>query len=326
MPELTLHGQRVGTVFNLLGDKENDLTYALGWGLAQNEHLARRLLEEVFPKTEIGELRAVRLQEFEPGGGFTDIEIESEHVAMVLEAKRGWDLPTREQLVKYTPRLAQAEIGRLLVVSEASLEFAAPHVPTTIGGVLVVYRSWRQVVLLAESCLGRGGHAERRLLRELIAYLRGLMTMQNKTSNMVYVVALGAHRTPWSGSLTPIEIVTEKNRYFHPVGNRYPKEPPNYVGFRWAGRLQRIHHVESYEVFTDPHEHFPEIPSDEWERHFLYTLGPVVTPPQGVRTGSLYQAARVEVALDLLLTCRTISEARDRTQARLRPPKGSVAT
>lgn len=111
MSDLTLYGRPVGTVFDLLGDKENDLTYALGWGLAHNEHLARRLLAEVFPQTKIGGLRAVRLQEFEPGGGFTDIELESEHVAIVLEAKRSWDLPTREQLVKYTPRLTQAAAG-----------------------------------------------------------------------------------------------------------------------------------------------------------------------------------------------------------------------
>jgi hypothetical protein len=317
MSDLTLHGRRIRTVFDLLGVKENDLTYALGWGLAKNEHLARRLLADVFPKTEIGDLRAVGLQEFEPGGGFTDIELESEHVAIVLEAKRGWGLPNRDQLVKYTARLARAEIGCILVVSEATPEFAAPRVPKAVAGVRVVYRSWRQVVRLADSCLRRGGHAERRLLRELIAYLRGLMTMQNQRSNMVYVVSLGSERTSWSGSLTPIEIVTVKNRYFHRIGNGYPKEPPNYIGFRWAGRLQQIHHVASYKVFTDPHEHIRAIPSDEWERNFIYTLGPAIKPSRLVRTGKLYRAARVEVALDLLLTCKTVAQARDRTRARL---------
>ncbi|MCP9487565.1 MAG: hypothetical protein MSC30_17095 [Gaiellaceae bacterium MAG52_C11] len=315
--DLTLFGRPVGTVFDLLGDKENDLTYALGWGLARNEPLARRLLAEVFPNEEIGELRAVRLQEFEPGGGFTDIEVESEHVAMVLEAKRGWDLPTLTQLTKYTPRLDQAAIGRILVVSGASPEFAAPSVPAVVAGIPVVYRSWREIVILAESCASQGRHAERRLLKELIAYLRGLMTMQKQTPNMVYVVSLGAERTGWSGSLTPIEIVTTKDRYFHPIGDGYPKEPPNYVGFRWAGKLQLIRHVDAYEVFTNPHEHIPEIPPQEWKRHFVYTLGPSIVPAQEVRTGNLFRAARVEAALDLLLTCDTIAEARDRTRERL---------
>jgi hypothetical protein len=315
--DLTLYGRTINTVFDLLGEKENDLTYALGWGLARNEHFAQRLLADVFDGQKIGDLRAVRLQEFESGGGFTDIELESEYVAIVLEAKRGWNLPRLEQLAKYTPRLAQAEIGCIVVVSEASSEFAASQVPAVVAGVPVAYRSWKEIVLLAEACTSLGGRAEQRILKELIAYLRGLMTMQNQTSNMVYVVSLGAERTSFSGSLTPIEIVTVKNRYFHPVGGGWPKEPSNYIGFRWKGRLQQIRHVDGYEVFTDPHQHIPEIPSGQWERHFLHVLGSPIVPAKMVRTGNLYRAARVEAALDLLLTCDTISEARDKTRERL---------
>ena len=32
MADLTLHSQRVETVFDLLGDKEDDITYSVGWG------------------------------------------------------------------------------------------------------------------------------------------------------------------------------------------------------------------------------------------------------------------------------------------------------
>jgi hypothetical protein len=39
MPPLTLHGWTVATVFDLLGDKENDATYSLGWGLANSDRL-----------------------------------------------------------------------------------------------------------------------------------------------------------------------------------------------------------------------------------------------------------------------------------------------
>jgi hypothetical protein len=49
----------------------------------------------------------------------------------------------------------------------------------------------------------------------------------------------------------------------------------------------------------------------------LYALGPPIIPPNEVRTGKLYRAAPVWTAFDLLLTCPTIYEARDRTQARL---------
>jgi hypothetical protein len=43
-------------------------------------------------------------------------------------------------------------------------------------------------VRLAEAC-APPGHAEKRMLRELTTYLRGLMTMQNHTSNLVGHVA-----------------------------------------------------------------------------------------------------------------------------------------
>jgi hypothetical protein len=159
--------------------------------------------------------------------------------AAALEAKRGWSLPTEDQLRQYRPRLEQFEIGRILVVSECTPEFAQPQLPGAIEGVPVVYRSWKQIVQLAEACAPTA-HAEKRILRELSTYLRGLMTMQKQTSNMVYVVSLGTERTDWSGTLTPVEIVTHKNVYFCQIGGGYPKEPPNYLGFRWYGRLQQI--------------------------------------------------------------------------------------
>jgi hypothetical protein len=70
MTDLTLHGRRVETVFELLGDAEDDITYSVGWGLAQSEDLAHVLLEEVYgAAVPQGELTAIRLQESEPGTG-----------------------------------------------------------------------------------------------------------------------------------------------------------------------------------------------------------------------------------------------------------------
>ncbi len=100
----------------------------------------------------------------------------------------------------------------------------------------------------------------------------------------------------------------------------WPHTPPNYVGFRFDGRLQQIRHVEHYEVITRPHDYIAEIiPEADWsdEPHFLYTLGPVIEPPQPVRTGKIFRNQRVWCALDLLLTSGTIREARDKTQERL---------
>jgi hypothetical protein len=101
MQEWDVHGRPHGLWpggahgVNLLGSKENDLTFSLGWALAQSNRAAETVLEDTFPGIEVGTVAAVRLQEFVEGGGFTDIELESDRVAMILEAKRGWNLRSR---------------------------------------------------------------------------------------------------------------------------------------------------------------------------------------------------------------------------------------
>jgi hypothetical protein len=319
MVELTLHGNHVATVFNLLGDRENDITFSVGWALAQSETLAKSLLEDVFPGVDVGTVAAVRLQEFVEGGGYTDIELQSDRVALVLEAKRGWDLPTQAQLKKYLPRVVRGGVGRLLVVAEASAHYAEPRLPEVVGEIPVVYRSWKAIATLAESCAPQVGFSERRLLRELVTYLRGLMTMQDVTSNLVYVVPLRTTIEPWSDPYTPVEIVTDHDTYFHPVGDRYPKEPQTFIAFRWNGRLQMIRHVESYTVANDPHEVIPSMYSRVWpQHHYFYSLGPPIEPPREVRLGKgLFPTRSTVVCLDLLLTCDTLGEARAKTKVRL---------
>ena len=140
--------------------------------------------------------------------------------------------------------------------------------------------------------------------------------MQNQRSNMVFVVSLGSGTPKWS-QLSWQEIVAVRGRYFHPVGGGWPKEPPNYVAFRYGGRLQGIHHIDSWKITTDIHEDMPELTPGEWEPHFLYTLGPPVVPPKIIKTGRVYPSGRVWAALDLLLTCDSISQARDMTKKRL---------
>jgi hypothetical protein len=322
MPDLLLHGREVHTVFDLLGDNENDITYSLGWALAHSPRLIAGLLGEL-TEDDPGEIVAVRLQEFVSGGGFTDIEVDAEHFAVIIEAKRGWTLPTATQLQLYAPRLSKHTGGAVVSMSECSSAWAQPRLPVTVGGqVPVQHLSWRHVTELATAAESGAGQVEKRLLREFVRYLKGLMTMQNTTSNMVYVVSLGVDDLFGSG-VSFADIVVKHNRYFHPVGGGrggWPKDPPNYLGFRFWGRLQQIRHVESYEVHESPWDQIPALAGKpDWpiKPHYLYELGPVIEPPQEVRTGKLYRSQRVWCALDLLLVCQTIAEARDETNTRL---------
>jgi hypothetical protein len=322
--ELTLYGRLVGTVFDLLGDKENDITYSLGWALSESGHFSGALIEDILPSVPTGLTpEAVRLQEGVRGAGFTDIELLAcgGAVHIVIEAKRGYHLPQQVQLEKYATRTNPPPTV-LLVCAEASADFVTGKLPPVVAGVPVAYRSWRDIEALASSAADTAPrHAEKRLLRDLARYLRGLMTMQDINSNLVYVVSLGKEIE--STGMTFREVVVGHDTYFCPVGGGsggWPKEPPNYLGFRFDGRLQQIRHVEDYRIADDDHAGFgPLAGKVDWsgERHWVFDLGPVIKPMHEVRTGNLYRAQRVWVALDLLLTCDTIAEARDKTKVRL---------
>ena len=143
--------------------------------------------------------------------------------------------------------------------------------------------------------------------------------MQAAESNWVYVVSVGSGIFSKTWSIPWIDIVEMHRKYFHPVGGRgWPKEPPNYIAFRYRGRLQSIHHIEGYQIFTNVHDHFPEGPETAWDRHFLYDLGPPLKPSNTVKTGKIYPNGRVWCMLDTLFVSDTIAEARDLSNSRIK--------
>ena len=130
------------------------------------------------------------------------------------------------------------------------------------------------------------------------------------------MVSLGADRPAWS-KISWQDIVNKKRRYFHPLGGSgWPKTPPNYLGFRYGGRLQSIHHVELWKVVENLDQEIPEIKQGTISPHLIYTLGKPITPAREIKTGNIYPNGRVWAMLDLLLTSATIAEARDATKKR----------
>ena len=134
--DLLLHGQKVDSIFQLLGSKENDMTYSLGWALAQCPGLLRSMLHALFPEETVLQIDEVLLQEHSEDRGFTDIELLGPRVHVIVEAKRGWVLPTRRQLSSYTPRFHR-DRGRLVVLatmSECTSEYAGLHLDKSVDG------------------------------------------------------------------------------------------------------------------------------------------------------------------------------------------------
>jgi hypothetical protein len=324
MPELVLHGKPVETIFDLLGRSENDMTYALGWGLTRSAKVLEGFAARVAPGVQLSEPVVVDLQEHDAlDGGFTDIEVLSADLHVIVEAKRSWGPPGEAQLRRYEARFARAgrPVQSLVVLTQNGAESVVRHQigdwapPAPIEAHVI---GWSDVVRLIRTA-GRGGPlAERRLARELADYLGGLADMRNTDSNSVYVVAVAT--TPfasWPADITPIDIVEKWSRYHFPAVGNWPKTPPNYMAFRYYGRLQSIHHVDEYTIFENPHQADPAWPDLGWDPHFLLTLGPAIRPPTEVRTGKgIVRSARVWVDIDLLLTSATITEAAQRTRER----------
>lgn len=309
-------GKPIGTIFDLLGREEDDMTYALGFVASRSPSFAGALATAVGCAS--GEPRGgtVRLQEVDREGR-TDVEIEwPGRLHAVFEAKRGPWLPTDEQLRKYVERLKanSAAVQRLVTVTNAPAEYATATLPRTLDGIPVVHLGWRDVRQIARGARVDESNRNKTLLDEFDTYLKEILGMENARSNMVYVLSIG------SGAAWRIgykDAVVNRRVYFDPV-SRYRSGLPNYMAFRYDGQLQTIHHVEGTTVFENPRSVLEGAEDCKVEPHYLFRLGPPIKPPHPVPNGPrIRQANRVWCMLDLLLTSETITDALRETKRRL---------
>ncbi|RAV75576.1 hypothetical protein, partial [Aerococcus loyolae] len=175
-----------------------------------------------------------------------------------------------------------------------------------IDGIPCIHRSWNHVVNLvrkAGEVCGRD-RVQLNLLQELFQHLRGYEWMPRIRDNMVYVVALA--NGPMNGvGANWIDVVENDGRYFHPVGRGYPYVPPNYIGFRYNGFLQSVHHVSDWLLVHNVAEINPNWQSTDVD-HFVYTLGPAIRPAQPLPSGPIWNR-RVNCAIDTLLSGEFLS-------------------
>ena len=319
--KLLRSGNPIGTVFDLLGRKEDDMTYALGYVASRSPEFASRLVEAVGgPRGEIRD-GVVHLQNADASGR-TDVEIEwPGQFHAVFEAKRGPWLPTTEQLEKYVPRLKGKAAPVLVAVTNAPAEYAEAGLPKALAEIPVVHLAWARVRRIALLARADETNENKSLLDEFDVYLKEILGMENVRSNMVYVLSLGSGGA-WGLNFS--DVVVNRRYYFDPV-SRYRSGLPNYMAFRYDGRLQIIHHVAGTRVFDNPRSVFEDAEAWKVEPHYLFRLGPPITPPQEVKNGpSIRQANRVWCMLDLLLTSATISDALHETKKRLGEAAGDL--
>lgn len=323
----------VDTIFDLFGELENDITKSIAWGFVK----CPKLLEAVVQYLSGCQVNAddilIRYQVSETDKGITDLEIvDNKDIFIIIEAKRGWILPGFDQLHMYsekdTFKSSPAKHKMIVSMSECSDEYAKINLPT-VNGTAIKHLSWKKICELIEETRPLSANKEKYVLDELERYIKRIMTTQNKNTNKVYVVSLGLSNAEiktvdgrvLAGDITYLDIVRKHGVYSCPVGGGkggWPKEPLTYIGFRYEGKLQSIHHIEGYEITDELYKYIPELPKERVsEMHFVYTLGPAIIPQKDVKTGkSIVMSNRVWADIDTLLTSDTITEAMEITKSR----------
>jgi hypothetical protein len=321
------------TVFELMGKDENSATYALGWTIERSPCLAAILAERLAGQAiDASDIR-VALQTHGHDGGFTDMEIRcGGELHAILEAKQGFQLPSIEQLRRYRPRLDTDPAYRQIVVSVSAVaqSIALRRLPSQIDGAQVAHLSWGSIRGMAKAARHEASSLEEKLwLRELIRHLEGYAAMDRTRDNLVYVVSLGSNPMREDSHRTWIDVVEKDACYFHPVGDTWPMQPPNYIAFRYRGEVQSVHRIESHDIVFDV-----STVNRSWvstnRDHFVYALGPAMRPPKQLKAAGpddkVKRSARVWCAIDTLLSGQfdQLGEARDETNRRMEAAEESA--
>jgi len=108
MNTLLVREREVATVFDLLGERENDITFAIGFALSRSSRFLRRVLGSVGAPQDFSELVAIDLQLGDRRDrGFTDIDLTTDSTFPCLQGQQratnnGRALPT----LASSPRIA----------------------------------------------------------------------------------------------------------------------------------------------------------------------------------------------------------------------------
>ena len=348
MAELFLANNRVKSVFQLLGRRENDMTYSLGWALSQSKSFLNKFLKAQLeyagkPSPHI----VVRLQQNESAevvplneeskssrdksGGLTDIEIEDDsELFIILEAKVGATLVEWSQIEKYYDRKSftesKAQFKRIVTLTEnkdyAQQQWDNLHdekrqeVHQRIRPFLKAI-SWEDVSTVALSAMKGASHEEKRLLRQFTTYLRYAMRTSDVKSNEVLVVL--KRELPGTKIRTK-EFIEKYQAYVHPFGQNWPRIPKNYIAFTDQGKLSGIHWVRSVKTMIHPETTFSELPPSKGQEFLVYELGESFVPSKDVRVGKIAWGKFTSCMLDTLFTSKTIADAHKESDLRRKSP------
>jgi len=311
---LTLRKKSVEVIFDLLGDNEDSMTYGLGYCLSLSSQFLIDFCAYINIKIDKGDIESysIHLQHFEEEDkGYSDIEIwEGEERKVIIEAKRGWEIPSKEQLEKYASRFKNDP--QVIALSTCTEDFATRNLDDKYG-----YISWKRVLgILNQSITSVNGILEKNILFDYKNYLGKIIDMERESSNWVYCVSLSRALVA-NSKVSFLEVVVKYGLYFYPFGEGgWPTVPPNYMAFRIDGKLLSIHKVEDYKVIDSLNEAISDIPDNGKHPHYLLELGKAFKPENEIKNGKIWPSGKKWCMLDTLFTSETIWDAAEVSKSR----------
>lgn len=303
------YGRKIESIFQLLGNHENDITKAIAYTLSKNSMFLNNFLDEILDEYTLERICLddviINFQQYyekngeDKNNGITDVEIYQEpFFKIIIEAKKYDILPNISQLKKYAYYLNQiiSEQKLILTMSDFNSNAADIIQENDIDGIRIKHITYKKVYEIAKTSLNKSKNEERRILKELISFLEGVIFMSNEHSSVVYVVPLNGDS---------VKKHDEERIYTCPVGNGFLKKPENYLGFRFGGKLQYINHVDKVEYYRDGNKRLM----------FKFILGPDIIPKEIVKSGPL-RDTKLFCDIDLLLTSSSIKEAYTKYKSR----------
>ena len=175
-------GRTVQSIFRLIGNDEDALTYALGFLLARDPDFCVKVLRLCIPKVprRLRDAYTVHLQEVtDRRFGRRDIVIEAANLRVVLEAKIGTSEPTVGQLLKYADEDSLWEkfntkaVVALTQVELQSSTLDKAHSKLSDKGITCSAVQWHQIIELAlDHTPSDDSEVSRYLFDEFVRYAR----------------------------------------------------------------------------------------------------------------------------------------------------------
>jgi hypothetical protein len=296
---------------DLIGTKEVDLTAFFALTLKRSSIFASKFLSVIGSQHHQIEALHLEVNNAEHQGR-TDLELSLGDDLVIIEVKKGWVSPSREQLEKYQPRLPKTPGSMLVSVSAMSEDFFLAESRRVGSPVQQHHSSWKTILKLAHDSRQSAAGSEKRALDDYIYYLEKVMPPRTGTDAWTFNVVLS---NDLFGDFTFRQYVEDEGVYFHSHGGTqkgWPTTPPSFFSYRWDGHTRLVRRVESATPVTSLLGRWPTIPEVIGDQpHVVYELGPKIYLPEPLPNGAIWPSGRYRVLLDQLFTAKDLKEAID---------------